>query len=173
MGNGWEMGGALFRPRLHSPKKLGGKVWTGLKEVSAGGVVFRQREGRTEILLIEDRYSRWTLPKGKREKGETNEATALREIREETGISGRILRPLTTVHYRYFHPDFGDVEKEVHYYLVEATDETLNPALSEIRGARWFSPEEAWQRLQKEGYDNNCAVIEAAFRHLGLSAGES
>jgi diadenosine hexaphosphate hydrolase (ATP-forming) len=145
----------------------------GLKEVSAGGVVFRRKNGRTEILLIEDRYSRWTLPKGKREKGETNEETALREIREETGVSGRILRPLTSVHYRYFHPDHGDVEKEVHYYLVEATSEALHPALSEIGGARWLPPEEAWRLMQGEGYDNNLPVMEEAYRHLGLLAGES
>jgi len=126
-----------------------------------------------EILLIEDRYSRWTLPKGKRESGETNEVTALREIREETGVEGRILRPLTTVHYRYFHPDHGNVEKEVQYYLVEATSETLNPALSEIGGARWFSAEEAWRLMQKEGYPNNHPVMEEAFRYLGLAAGGS
>ena len=151
----------------------GGKVVDGLKEVSAGGVVFRRRDGRAEILLIEDRYARWTLPKGKREKGETNEETALREIREETGVSGRILRPLTTVRYRYFHPDRGDVEKEVHYFLVEATSEALDPALSEIGGARWLSPEEAFRLMQREGYDNNLPVMEEAYRHLGFRAGES
>ena len=102
-----------------------------------------------KFLLIEDRYSRWTLPKGKREKGETNEETALREIREETGVSGRILRPLTTVHYRYFHPDFGDVEKEVHYYLVEATAEALIPPCPKSAGPAGLSPEEAWRAHAK------------------------
>lgn len=133
--------------------------------------MFRRRNGRTEILLIEDRYSRWTLPKGKREKGETIETTALREIREETGVLGRILRPLTSVQYRYFHPDSGYVDKEVQYYLVEAQSETLNPALSEINGAKWFSPEEAWRIMHEEGYDNNLPVITAAYQHLGLSPG--
>lgn len=121
-----------------------------------------------EILLIKDRYSRWTLPKGKMEKGETTEETALREIREETGIVGRILRPLKTIQYRYVHPDSGDVEKEVHYFLVEAASETLIPALSEIGGARWFSPEEAWRLMHREGYDNNFLVMEEAYRQLGL-----
>jgi isopentenyldiphosphate isomerase len=80
---------------------------------------------------------------------------------------------LTTVRYRYFHPDRGDVEKEVHYFLVEATSEALDPALSEIGGARWLSPEEAFRLMQREGYDNNLPVMEEAYRHLGLRAGET
>ena len=59
-----------------------------MKEISAGGVVFRKVDGELQIQLIQDRYGKISLPKGKMEPGETIEQTALREIVEETGIEG-------------------------------------------------------------------------------------
>ncbi|SFS82287.1 deoxyribose-phosphate aldolase [Marininema halotolerans] len=139
-----------------------------MQEISAGGVVYRQPKGELEILLIEDRYSRWTLPKGKKEAGETDEETALREILEETGVRGSIRHRLETIRYRYFHPQHGDIAKEVHYFLVEANDGEVTPQLSEITGAAWMSPEAAWQKQSKEGYDNNDSVLAQAYIELGL-----
>ncbi|MFC4076746.1 NUDIX hydrolase [Salinithrix halophila] len=141
-----------------------------VKEISAGGVVYRRENSQVKILLIEDRYSRWTLPKGKKEPGETDQETALREIEEETGIRGRIQKRLETIRYRYFHPNHGDISKEVHYFLVEAGAGSVTPQLSEITGAAWFSPEEAWRKQQEEGYDNNDGVLGQAYQHLGIQA---
>lgn len=62
---------------------------------SAGGVVYRYHAGALQIQLILDRYGKHSLPKGKMEAGETIEETALREIREETGIVGSITSPWT------------------------------------------------------------------------------
>ncbi|PTX64853.1 diadenosine hexaphosphate hydrolase (ATP-forming) [Melghirimyces profundicolus] len=140
-----------------------------MREVSAGGVVYRREsDAGLSILMIEDRYSRWTLPKGKVESGETYEETALREIREETGIRGRIDRPLKTITYHYFHPDHGDVAKEVHYFLVEAEEGKATPQLSEISKVAWLTPGEAWRRQSSEGYDNNHDVLLKAFDCLGI-----
>jgi diadenosine hexaphosphate hydrolase (ATP-forming) len=155
-----------------------------MKEISAGGVVYRRTgEARTlavpkpetdnggpsvEIQLILDRYGKRTLAKGKMEPGETVEQTALREIREETGIEGKIVAPLETVSYQYEHPVHGTVDKEVHYFLVEAAGGSLNVQLEEIREADWFPPLEAW-RLQKEsGYDNNDSVLRKALGLLNI-----
>ena len=62
--------------------------------------------------MIEDRYHRVTIPKGKQEKGETLAETALREIEEETGIQGEIVKPLSTVHYTYTDPERGQLIKK-------------------------------------------------------------
>jgi 8-oxo-dGTP pyrophosphatase MutT (NUDIX family) len=140
-----------------------------MKEISAGGVVYRRTGGGVEILLIEDRYAYWTLPKGKQEFGETPEETALREIEEETGIRGRIEQSLATVSYTYFHPDKGNVQKEVHYYLVQAESDTAVPQLSEINRVQWMRAEDAWMLHEREGYENNRDVLKKALRRLGIS----
>ncbi|OYD07658.1 deoxyribose-phosphate aldolase [Paludifilum halophilum] len=144
-----------------------------MKEVSAGGVVYRRREGSVEILLIEDRYSRWTLPKGKKEPDETIKETALREILEETGVRGRVESPLETIQYTYFDPDRKDVFKTVHYFLVRAESDEVTPQWAEITSADWFPFREAWKLQCREGYDNNRSVLDNAYRRLGLSVEDS
>ncbi|HJV44609.1 MAG TPA: NUDIX hydrolase [Bacillota bacterium] len=142
-----------------------------MKEVSAGGVVFRKLGEQTELLIIEDRYMRVSLPKGKQEKGETIEQTALREVKEETGISGRIIEPLEVIYYHYYHPQLGPVDKEVHYYLVEAESGEMKPQIEEINTVQWMAPKDAWEAQQRSGYDNNHSVIDKAFSILNLEKG--
>ncbi|MDF2682523.1 MAG: pyrophosphohydrolase, partial [Brevibacillus sp.] len=90
-----------------------------MKEISAGGVVYREQDGEYMLLLIEDRYGKVTLAKGKQEIGETIEETALREVLEETGVAGRLGGKLDMITYVYYHPVTSEaVDKEVHYYLV-------------------------------------------------------
>jgi 8-oxo-dGTP pyrophosphatase MutT (NUDIX family) len=138
------------------------------KEISAGGVVYRLREGQLEIQLIEDRFGRMTLAKGKMESGETIEQTALREIAEETGIVGDITESLTIIFYVYEHAQLGAIQKEVHYYLVEASSGQLAAQVEEITGVAWYNPDEAWELQKKSGYDNNNEVLRLALTKLGV-----
>ncbi|MBN3525893.1 NUDIX hydrolase [Paenibacillus apiarius] len=139
-----------------------------MKEISAGGVVYRKREGKLELQLIQDRYGKISLAKGKMEPGETIEETALREIWEETGIRGRIVSKLDTIHYQYALPQTGTVDKEVHYYLVEAETGDLQAQIEEIRSVDWFSPQEAWVKQKGSGYDNNDHILLKACEELGI-----
>ena len=73
------------------------------------------KDGR--ILLVKMRaFGRefYTLPGGGIEQGETPKAAAVRELKEECGVNGMVVRPLNTVHHRN-----GDVE---HVFLVELED---------------------------------------------------
>src|SRR4051794_35576124 len=115
------------------------------KEISAGGLVYRWREGILEVQMIQDRYGKITLPKGKMESGETIEQTALREILEETGIEGQIIKFITQIGYQFSMPDAGTIDKEVHYFLVEAVGGVQQVQIEEIRGVEWLSPQEAWK----------------------------
>ncbi|MBD0379087.1 NUDIX hydrolase [Paenibacillus sedimenti] len=139
-----------------------------MKEISAGGVVYRKQDGRLQVQMIQDRYGKITLAKGKMEPGETVEQTALREILEETGIQGRIIEPVEIIAYQYTNPSLGVVDKEVHYYLVEAVDGSLQAQMEEIRGVEWLEPLEAWRQQQESGYDNNNSALGKALRKLGL-----
>lgn len=142
-----------------------------MKEISAGGVVYRRtKDGAVEIQLIQDRYGRTSLPKGKMENGETVEQTALREILEETGIQGKIIEPLALIEYQYRHPDKGLIDKEVHYYLVEAQGGELNAQIEEIRSVEWCTPEEAWRKQIGSGYGNNDDILRTALQKLGVKA---
>lgn len=139
-----------------------------ITEISAGGVVYRRRDGQLEIQLIEDRFGRMTLAKGKMELGETVEQTALREIQEETGITGHLTASLNVISYLYEHARLGTVQKEVHYYLVEAGEGQIQAQIEEIKGVAWYAPLEAWRLQRDSGYDNNDEVLRLAFNKLGV-----
>lgn len=139
-----------------------------MKEISAGGVVYRRVKGQLQIQLIEDRFGKVSLPKGKMESGETLAQTALREIEEETGITGAIVEPLMMIHYQYQHPVQGLIDKEVTYYLVEANAGSIKPQIEEIRNVSWFEPLKAWDKQYSSGYDNNTPVVKLALEKLGI-----
>lgn len=140
-----------------------------MKEISAGGLVYRKGEDDSiQIQLIQDRYGKIALPKGKMESGETIEQTALREIAEETGITGVIRAPLQTIRYRYTSPKSRKIDKEVHYFLVEAVEGELHAQVEEIRGVEWLEPLEAWRNQKQNGYENNDEVVKKGLTVLGF-----
>ncbi len=136
-------------------------------EVSAGGVVYRRRDGQLEIQLIEDRFGKMTIAKGKKEPGETIEETALREIEEETGIVGDLIDKIMVSGYTYEHETLGKVEKTVYYFLVEAREGELVAQVEEIAGVGWYTPEQAWELQQSRGYENNNELVKVALGKLG------
>ena len=71
-----------------------------VREVSAGGVIYREQQGQIYIALIHV-PRRWGLPKGHVEPGERIDETAVREVREETGLRGKIQRKLGSISYTY------------------------------------------------------------------------
>ena len=128
----------------------------------AGGVVILRTDAGFQVLMIADRYGNWTLPKGHLEPGETSVMAALREIQEETGITGQIVAPLGCVSYPIDRRGVR-ASKNVRYYLVETTCPTLVPQRSEITAAAWFSPSDA---LAANFYANNRSILERALHLL-------
>ncbi|UQZ32952.1 NTP pyrophosphohydrolase [Paenibacillus sp. PK3_47] len=138
------------------------------KQISAGGLVYRRARSGLEIQLIVDRYGKVALPKGKMETGETIEETALREIREETGTIGAIRGPIDIIRYTFQHPVHGKVDKEVHYFLVEATGGVTKAQTEEISAVEWHEPEAAWARGLSHLYRNNIHILQKALSMLGI-----
>ena len=97
---------------------------------------------------IRSRRRRWV---GTPDRGETPEECALREVREESGLEVRLIRPLGTIEYSFALP--GErVRKQVHFYLMEATGGDLSLHDHEYDEARWVSVEDARRLLSFDTY---------------------
>ena len=108
--------------RPTAPTRVG-RVVT-VEETSAGGLVVESGAGVHQVAVIAriNRAGRleWCLPKGHLEGDETPEEAAVREIQEETGIRGRVVRDLGSIDY-WFTAEGRRIHKTVHHYLLEAT----------------------------------------------------
>ncbi len=135
---------------------------------SAGGLVVR---GDEVLLIATAGGRRWQLPKGHLEAGELPAEAALREVREETGVTGSILAPLSGVDYTFLERGKHRIRKHVDYFLLsyESGSET-NFEPREVVAARWFPWAEAIARLS---HANDRRVAEQAWRIVRERQGEN
>jgi len=140
------------------------------RQVSAGGVTFKKLSSSIRICLIGRRNLKdqmiWCLPKGHIEKGETFKRAALREVREETGISGTILSGLGSIRYSFFDlEDKRKIFKTVHFFLIQYVKGKLSDHDDEVEYARWFAFEKAIRLMSYEGERN---VFKRAIKKIRL-----
>lgn len=97
--------------------------------ISAGGVVYKNRS----LLMLKKKNGDWVLPKGRIEKGESIEQTALREVKEETNIDAEIVDYLGLTSYSFsnFWTQHKIVNKKVSWYLMKSCTFFLIPLKSE------------------------------------------
>jgi 8-oxo-dGTP diphosphatase len=125
---------------------------------AAGGIPVRGAGRDLELLVIHRaRYGDWTLPKGKCEPGETDEACALREVEEETGLVCELQVELPSTEYR----DARDRTKRVRYWVLRVVSGEARPVPPEVDEVRWVPAPEAVRLLT---YERDVSVVEAALR---------
>lgn len=113
---------------------------------SAGGIVIGFAAGAPQLVVGKRRRERdgvtWTLPKGTPNRGETTEETALREVREESGLDVRIIRRFESIEYQ-FNQGRTRIHKTVHYFLMVPTGGDLGRHDHEFDEVRWIGFDEA------------------------------
>ena len=109
------------------------------KEKSCGAVVFRKQKEGVKYLLLHYTAGHWDFPKGHQEKNEKEEQTALREVKEETGIDDVELLDgfRETINY-YYKIKNETVFKEVIFFLGLARTDKVDISKEHI-GYAWVS----------------------------------
>ncbi len=124
-------------------------------EKSCGAVIYRNtpREG-TKILLVKNHNGKcWTFPKGHVELDETEKQTALREIKEETGLTVTIEPNFRqTSIYR----PYGKIKKYVVFFLARASESSVVMQKNEIDYYLWVTIDEAMKLCS---HDNDTKIL--------------
>jgi 8-oxo-dGTP pyrophosphatase MutT (NUDIX family) len=129
-------------------------------------VVYRRSDEGVELVLAARRTRRgdlaWGLPKGLVEPDETREQTAVREVREETGLEADVEAPLGEIRYFYVWEGVR-VRKEVHFFLMRATGGDVSQHDHEMEDVRWFPLSIA---LRRATYKGEREVLQRAAKRL-------
>ena len=157
-----------------------------VEPVSAGGVVYRMVNGSLETVLCgrinsvgatsnlnpadisqSSEEVKWSLAKGTPDPGETLEETALREVREETGLDVEIRQPIKSIDY-WFADRIGKVRyhKTVHFYLMVPTGGDPSLHDPEFDVVEWFPFNKALESLQ---YSNEADILSCAKDLIAIS----
>ena len=120
------------------------------RELSAGGVVVRELEGRAEVAVVTPREGVMALPKGHPEAQETLAEAATREVREETGLVAEPVERLGEV--RYWYSLQGErILKTVTFFLFRYRSGSVEDHDDEVESAAWIALDEAPELLTYKG----------------------
>lgn len=137
------------------------------QEKSCGAIVYHRLDQEEKYLLIQhENGGHWSFPKGHVENDETEVETALREIKEETGINVRLN---TDLRLKTSYLVKEDVEKEVIYFIGLANDDKIQRQEIEVTDYQWLNYEEALELIT---YSSDKALLSQAhdFIHKSQSA---
>jgi 8-oxo-dGTP pyrophosphatase MutT (NUDIX family) len=119
-------------------------------QFSAGGVVFKKEGDKMFILISQhSQHHGWVFPKGiigDNIKGEKKENTAVREVKEETGIEAKILKPLRPVTY-WFKFEGEMIKKTVYYFIMEHLGGDFKDRDFEMENVEWVGKDKVLDKL--------------------------
>ena len=128
-----------------------------LYEKSCGAVIFYKTRQDTKLLLVKNNNGRdWSFPKGHIEDGENEHQTAIREIKEETGLDVTIFNGFREVSE---YCPFGKIRKRVVFFLARAFTDNVKIQEEEIDSYIWVDLQQARKMCS---YDNDLRIIDKA-----------
>lgn len=131
-----------------------------LEATSCGGVVIFRGKVLVLYKKYKNKYEGWVLPKGTVESGETNEETAIREVKEESGANAHIKKYIGTTEYT-FNTAKDTVNKKVHWYLMSAESYYSKPQKEEFfEDSGFYKFHEAYHLLR---FPNEKQMLEKAY----------
>ncbi|MBI5237302.1 MAG: NUDIX hydrolase [Deltaproteobacteria bacterium] len=137
------------------------------RRLSAGGVIFRLMDKSPEVALISVKGGKvWGLPKGAIDQGESMARTAHREVREETGLDGKILEKIGHIEYFFSYKEGEELRrvfKLVYFFLMEYTAGDVSGHDDEVVDCRWFPIDEAIKTLK---YEDEKGILKQAKKML-------
>ena len=128
-----------------------------LYEKSCGGIIFYKTRQNVRILLVKNSNGRyWSFPKGHIEDGETEQETAIREIKEETGLDVTLVNNFREISE---YCPFGKIRKRVVFFLARAFTDNVRIQEEEIDSFIWVDLQQARKLCS---YANDLRIIDNA-----------
>lgn len=118
-------------------------------EFSAGGIVYKKNGGNKILVAKHSQHHAWVFPKGligDKQKGEKKEETAVREVKEETGIDAEIEKELTPVEY-WYQWEGEKRKKTVYYYIMKFVGGDTKDHDHEMEEVEWIDYNDVSNRL--------------------------
>ena len=121
-----------------------------ITEYSCGAVVFTRDNGNIQYIIVQSKEGFYGFPKGHREGAETEKETALREIREETGLQVALLEGFRTEDCHPFTRDGQTRMKSIVYFLAKYSDQVPFAQETELSSIHLMDYETAMKTFQFE-----------------------
>lgn len=131
-----------------------------IEATSCGGVVIYRGKILTLYKSYKHKYEGWVLPKGTVEEGEDYKDTAIREVKEESGVTANIIKYVGKSQYSFCVPE-DTVEKDVYWYLMSANSYYSRPQREEyFVDSGFYKFHEAYHLLR---FSNEKQILEKAY----------
>jgi 8-oxo-dGTP diphosphatase len=146
-------------------------------EFSAGGIVFKKENQSLFILIAQhSQHHGWVFPKGligDHVKEESKESTALREVKEETGVDAEIVKELEPVTFWYVF-NGEKIKKTVYYYIMKHVGGNFENRDMEMESVEWVPLDEVVERLtyksDKQVFEEARPIIEQLTQNVKIKS---
>ena len=132
-----------------------------LYEKSCGAVVV-QWNPAPQVLMIQQVQGHWCFPKGHMEKDETEQATAIREVQEETGI---LIQITSSFQYALSYSPAANIHKDLVYFIGTVMGGKMKAQPEEVQEIRWVAIDKALELLT---FDSDRKLLEAVREEIKI-----